>query len=298
MTNPTNETTERKILAEGRLQTGMAGDGAFRWAAADLTDMVATVSRRLDLYPVAAAALGRSLAASALLLRMVAKVPTRLILEIRGDGPLRMVRADADDEGHLRGTVGNPHVRVPDLPGDKLAVGYAVGDGHLRVFRQYAKGRYDSQVELVSGEIGIDVAHYLRQSEQSRPAVLVGVLGRHEGVTGAGGMILEALPGTSDEAFRAVEKNLESLPGVSRLLEEGGLDATLDQVFADLDPQVRDETSLYYSCSCNRERFLRLLTSFSEEDRDAARLPDGSIEATCHFCAETFRFEVGELQPS
>ncbi len=287
---------DRQILAEGRLQTGMAGDGSFRWAATDLSDMVDTMSRRLDLYPVAAAALGRALSASALLLRMVSKTPTRLILEIRGDGPLRMVRADADDRGHLRGTVGNPHAQVPDLAGDKLPVGRAVGDGFLRVFRQYEKGRYDSQVELVSGEIGIDVAHYLRQSEQSRPAVLVGVLGRHEGVAAAGGLILEALPGTSDSAFRTVEGNLASLPGVSRLLEEGGLEEALSQVFFGLDPQVRDETPLYYSCTCDRERFLKLLSSFSEEDLAESRLPDGSIEATCHFCADTFRYEVEELE--
>lgn len=295
MTKRTEDPDPREILAEGRLQTGMAGGGAFRWAAADLTDMVATVARRLDLYPVPAAALGRALAASALLLRMVAKAPSRLILEIQGDGPLRMVRADADADGHLRGTVGNPHAQVPDLPGDKLAVGSAIGDGHLRVFRQYESGRYDSQVELVSGEIGIDVAHYLRQSEQSRPAVLVGVLGRHEGVTAAGGLILEALPGTSEAAFRAVEKNLESLPGVSRLLEKGGLEEALGQVFEGLEPTVGDERPLYYSCSCDRERFRRLLTSFSEEDLDAARLPDGTVEATCHFCAETFRYEPEEV---
>src|SRR5436309_14242633 len=94
------------IHASGRLQLGLAGAGALRWAVADVTDIVEEARGRLDLSPVAAAALGRSLAGAALLLRLAAKTPTRLVLEIRGDGPLGRVIADADQEGNLRGMVG------------------------------------------------------------------------------------------------------------------------------------------------------------------------------------------------
>src|SRR5687768_17905545 len=48
--------------------------------------------RRLDLSPLAASACGRALAGAALLLRLARKSTDRLVLEIRGDGPLRLDR--------------------------------------------------------------------------------------------------------------------------------------------------------------------------------------------------------------
>src|SRR5262245_48457308 len=92
--------------AQGRLDLGLAGEGSLRWAVVNVTDIVQEARDRLDLSPVASAALGRSLAGSALLLRLAAKTPTRLVLEIRGDGPLGRVLAEADQDGNLRGMVG------------------------------------------------------------------------------------------------------------------------------------------------------------------------------------------------
>src|SRR4051812_20393262 len=209
-----------EIDAPGLLQLGMAGEGALRWAVADVTEVVEEARGRLDLSPVAAAALGRCLAGAALLLRLATKTPTRLVLEIRGDGPLGRVIAEADQEGNLRGMVGDPHVDVPPTPAGKLAVGRAVGKGMLRVLREHeGGGSYHSQVELVSGEIGEDVAHYLKQSEQSRSAVLLGVLAKPFGVAAAGGMIVEVLPGAPEETIARLEQNIAGIPGVSHLVE-------------------------------------------------------------------------------
>ena len=151
-------------FAEGGLRLGLAGDGGLRWAAADLSAVIETVRAWLDLSLVAAAALGRCLTASALLLRLAAKTPTRLVVEVAGDGPLRRVIAEADDAGNLRGMVGDPRAEVEPTPAGKLAVGRAVGRGTLRVLREHEGGSYYSQVALVSGEIGEDVGHYLDQS--------------------------------------------------------------------------------------------------------------------------------------
>src|ERR1700758_5089802 len=104
---------------------------------------------------VAAAALGRAVAGASMLLRLASKTPSRLVLDIRGDGPLRQVLVEVDQEGNIRSTVGDPRVVVPDYPNTKLAVGHAVGAGQLRVLREFGDGgSYQSQVQLVSGEIG------------------------------------------------------------------------------------------------------------------------------------------------
>lgn len=275
---------------------GLAGGGSFRWVAANLTELVEACRARLDLSPVAAAALGRSMTGAALLLRLASKIPTRLVLEIRGDGPARQVLAEADEAGNVRGLVGHPRVQVPHAPDGKLDVGRAVGEGHLRVLREHDGGSYHSQVELVSGEIGEDIAHYLEQSEQIRSAVLLGVLARPFGVAGAGGMILQVLPAADETALATLETNLERIAGVSRLLEEGGLEEMRAELLAGLEPETTETRSLYYRCRCSRERLLRHLAVLGPEERDDYTLDDGSIEAECLFCASKYVYRPEELE--
>jgi molecular chaperone Hsp33 len=289
--------TETNQAAQGRLELGLAGDGALRWAVVDLTDVVREARDRRDLGPVSAAALGRCLSGAALLLWLSTKTPTRLVLEVRGDGPLRSVMAEADEEGNLRGMVGEARVDVPHYPNGKLAVGSAVGKGFLRVIREHGSGAsYHSQVQLVSGEIGDDLAHYLQQSEQTSAAVLLGVLARPEGVAAAGGMIVEVLPGAPEEAIAALEQNVSRIHGVSQLLDEGGLPNVVETVLSGLDREVKETQSLRYRCRCNRERLLRHLVLLSAEDRDYLREEDGTIDADCVFCGEHYRFTPEELQ--
>ena len=287
---------EAGVAPERRLQLGMAGQGALRWVAADVTDIVREVRDRLDLTPVAAAALGRAVAGASMLLRLATKTPSRLVLDIRGDGPLRQVLVEVDEHGNIRGTVGDPRVVVPDLPNTKLAVGNAVGSGQLRVLREFGDGgNYHSHVRLVSGEIGEDLAHYLAQSEQSRSAVLVGVLGRKTGVAAAGGVIVEVLPGAPEEVVARLESNLAGMAGVSWLLEEGGVDRVLDAALAGLDRELKETGPLRYRCRCSRERLLQHLVLLSADDRDYLAEEDGAIEADCVFCGNHYRFTREEL---
>jgi molecular chaperone Hsp33 len=284
------------LSAQGRLELGMAGSGSFRWAVADITDVLEELRDRFDLWPVPAAALGRCLAGAALLQRLATKTPSRLMLEVRGNGPLLRLLAEADDEGNLRGMVGDGRVQVPDWPNGKLGVGRAVGKGYLRVLREYEKGNsYNSQVELVSGEIGEDVAHYLSQSEQTRSAVLLGVLGKPSGVAAAGGMVVEVLPGASEESVARLESNISGIRGVSHLLEEGGAAHVVEQVLAGLDREIKEVRSLRYRCRCSRERLRRHLVLLSAEDREYLRQDDGIVQADCAFCGTRYRFRPEEL---
>lgn len=287
--------------AQGTLELGMAGNGSFRWAVADITDVMEEVRDRFDLWPVPAAALGRCLAGAAMLQRLSTKTPSRLMLEVRGDGPLLRILAEADDEGNLRGIVGDGRVQVPDWPNGKLGVGRAVGKGYLRVLREYEKGNsYQSQVELVSGEIGEDVAFYLSQSEQTQSAVLLGVLGKPSGVAAAGGMVVEVLPGASGEAVARLESNIADIAGirgVSHLLEEGGSAHVVEQVLAGLDRETKEVRPLRYRCRCSRERLRHHLILLSTEDREYLREDDGTIQADCAFCGTRYRFTPEELEP-
>ncbi|HYH44117.1 MAG TPA: Hsp33 family molecular chaperone HslO [Thermoanaerobaculia bacterium] len=289
--------TNTETAAQGRLELGLAGDGALRWAAVDLTDVLREARDRRDLGPVSTAALGRCMAGAALLLRLSTKTPTRLVLDVRGNGPLRQVMAESDDEGNLRGMVGEARVDLPNRPDGKLNVGGAVGKGFLRVIREHGSGgSYNSQVELVTGEIGDDLAHYLEQSEQTSSAVMLGVLARPHGVAAAGGMIVEVLPGASDETIASLQENIARVRGVSYLIDEGGIPNVLDTVLSGFDREIKEVLPLRYRCRCSRERLLSHLTLLSTDDRDYLREEDGAIDADCVFCGEHYRFTPEELQ--
>jgi molecular chaperone Hsp33 len=284
---------------ESRLELGLAGGGSLRWAVVDLTGVVQEARDRRDLSPVATAALGRSMAGAALLLRLATKTPSRLVMEVRGDGPILRVLAEADQQGNLRGLVGDERVDVPHYENMKLAVGRAVGKGSLRVLREFeGGGGYHSQVELVSGEIGDDVAHYLEQSEQIRSAVLLGVLGKPSGVAAAGGMIVEVLPGAADEVLDKLESNIGKIRGISELLAEGGTPHVVETVLAGLDREVKEVSPLRYRCRCSRERLLQHLVMLSAEDQEYLRRDDGTIDADCVFCGTHYLFTPEDLRSS
>lgn len=275
----------------------MAGKGTFRWVATDLTLALEEGRRRLDLSPLGCVALGRALAGAVLLQRLSFKVPARLTLEVRGDGPIGSIRAEAEHSGRVRGTVGNPRVEAPI--GDFEIAG-AVGKGSLFVTRETSgpdASRYTSQVALVSGELGDDLTHYLEQSEQISSAVLLGVLPVPSGIAAAGGLAVEALPGTEDEDLQQLERNIHSLQGVSSYLAEGGVAPLLAAVFEGFDLEYLDHQLLEYACRCNRTRLLEYLRRLSPDDLEEMAAEDGGCEAICSYCGSRYQYDSEELLP-
>jgi len=293
-----SESLAGPAFGEGRLEYGVAGEVSLRWAVADLAGAVEEARRRHDLSPVAAAALGRALAAAVLLHRLTIKASRRLTLTITGDGPLGKVIAEADPEGNVRGLVGNPRVDLAPGADGKLKVGAAIGSGTLKVRRELADGgTYESQVALQTGEIGLDLAHFLEQSEQTQSAVMVGVLAGPEGIRAAGGMIVEVLPGASESAVARLERNLSELGGVSRDLDRGGLEGLRDRVLAGLAPSLIDRRGVRFRCACSRERLREHLVLLPGDDLAAIRDEVGRVEAECAFCGERYRYAAAELAP-
>jgi molecular chaperone Hsp33 len=280
---------------EGLLVLGVAGQLELRWATADVLAVAREARRRHDLSPIAATALGRALAGAALLRALATRACRRLTLTLSGDGPLGRVVAEADSDGNLRGMVGNPHVDLPERPDGKLRIGEALGEGRLRVHRELLDGTsWESQVALVNGEIGLDLAHFLEQSEQTQSAVLVGVLSGPEGLRAAGGLVVEVIPGAGESALRTVERNLERIGSVSRQLATGGPLALTGSALAGLEIEERERSPLRFRCSCRREELLARLATLSAADREAIADEAGRAIAQCAFCGAAYVFDPEE----
>ena len=144
-----------------------AAEGGIRAVGVITTRLTEEARQRHNLSYVATAALGRTMTAGLLLVSSMKRAESRINIRIRGNGPLGGILIDAGLDGTVRGYVDNPTIELPPSAKGKLDVGGAVGqDGYVYVVRDVGYGYpYSSTVELVSGEIGDDLTHYLVTSE-------------------------------------------------------------------------------------------------------------------------------------
>jgi molecular chaperone Hsp33 len=237
-----------------------------------------------------------------LLASSMKRAEARVNIQVRGNGPLGGIMIDAGADGTVRGYVNHPDVELPTNAKGKLDVGGVVGhEGYLYVVRDIGYGYpYSSTVELVSGEIGDDLTHYLVSSEQTPSALILGVFVDNTGVTAAGGLLVQVLPKAArDEALvEKLESRLSTLSGFTPLLQAG---KTLPQIFeelvGDMDLQILPETQLVrFHCDCSFDRVLGALKIYGETELRDMIETDGGAEATCHFCGEVYKADVDHLE--
>jgi len=278
-----------------------AADGGIRVVGVVTTKLTEVARQRHQLSYVATAALGRTMAAGLLLASSMKRPQSRVNIRVRGDGPLGGILVDAGLDGTVRGYVDNPTVELPPNASGKLDVGGAVGrNGYVYVVRDVGYGYpYSSTVELVSGEIGDDLTHYLVNSEQTPSALVLGVFVGADGVEAAGGLLLQILPRAAEdeEIVSVLESRLSSLTGFTPLLRAN---KTLPQIFEDLvgdmGLNLLPESQLVrFNCPCSHDRMLGALKMLGEAELQDMIEKDDGAEATCHFCNEVYHTDSDQL---
>lgn len=279
------------------LVRAVAEDGSFRIFAVRSTRTVEEARQRHNCWPVASAALGRTITA-ALLLAANMKGEDVLTIRVLGDGPLGAIIVSANAEGQVRGYVQEPQVHLPSTPEGKLPVGAAVGQGYLHITRDLGlKEPFTGSVELVSGEIAQDIAHYLTTSDQTPSAVALGVLVETDNsVVAAGGMLLQLLPNSDGEVMDKLEQNLSQLPPISSLIKNGETpEQIIGRVCQGVGIRVLEQKPISFYCQCSRERLEGLLMGIGKEEVSSMVEEQGQAEINCHFCAERYQFTKEDL---
>ncbi|MBQ2010336.1 MAG: Hsp33 family molecular chaperone HslO [Selenomonadaceae bacterium] len=265
--------------------------------AAVTTDLVNEAIRRHDCYPVAAAALGRTMT-GALLLAANLKNKEALTVNIRGDGPLKNITADAVPEGFVRGYVADPHVELPLNDRGKLDVGGGVGQGLVTVTRFTGlREPMRGSSEIVTGEIAEDLTNYLYVSEQTPSSIGLGVLVDTDfSAKAAGGFIIQPMPDADEETISRLEENLQKLRPVTTMIDEGK-DAReiILEIMNGFEMEFLTTTDLAFRCQCSKERLEDVLLNLNHDDMESL-IADGQAEVCCHFCGEKYHFSREELQ--
>lgn len=278
-----------------------AADGGIRAVSVITTSLTEEARQRHNLSYVATAALGRTMAAGLLFASSMKRPGSRVNIRIEGDGPLGGITVDAGLDGTVRGYVTYPEIELPTTENGKLDVGGAVGsNGYVYVIRDVGFGYpYSSTVELVSGEIGDDLTHYLAASEQTPSALMVGVFTDMQGVSAAGGLLIQIMPKAArDEALvELLESRLSSLSGFTSLLQSGKtLPIIFDELLGDMGLVILPEVQLVrFHCGCSHDRVLNALRLFSEAEIREMIQDDQGAEATCEFCNTVYHASEGEL---
>lgn len=286
-------------MADQLIRATAANDG-IRAVGVITTRLTEEARQRHGLSYVATAALGRTMSAGLILASSMKKAEARINLRIRGDGPLQGILVDAGVDGTVRGYVTNPAVELPPNAKGKLDVGGAVGKGYLYVVRDMGYGYpYSSTVELVSGEIGEDVTHYLVTSEQTPSALVLGVFVGSQGVTAAGGLLIQVLPKAAEDPalVELLESRLSQLQGFTPLLQAG---KTLPDIFTDLlgdmGLKIFPQTQMVqFQCRCSLERVLGALKMLGQDELLDMIEKDDGAEATCDFCGEVYQVTSDQL---
>lgn len=278
----------------------VAANQSIRAFAAITTDMVEQARQIHDATPVAAAALGRTLTAGAMMGVMLKGEKDKISIQIKGEGPLKQLLVAADSKGNVKGYVANPHVELPLREDGKLDVGSAVGkEGKIVVIKDLGlKEPYIGQLELTSGEIAEDITAYFAVSEQQPSAVALGVLiDRDCTVKASGGFIIQPLPGIRDEIITIIEDRLSYMPPITEIIDGNkSAEEVLEMILEDLDVEILEKKEIHLNCDCSVDRLEKALMSIGAKDLRELIDEDGQAELTCHFCNTKYHFDKAHLE--
>lgn len=268
-------------------------------------------------YPTPVRALLGEMAAAALLLQGNIKFNGALVLQIQGDGPVKLAVAEAQSDLRVRATAS----LAGEIP---AAAGFAElvnphGHGRCAITldpreRQPGQQPYQGVVPLVDEHgaaltsLSSALEHYMRQSEQLDTTL---VLAADDQV--AAGLLIQRLPSqggtkreghSADAAAAAPKEDYRRIALLARSLKREELlaldaDTVLHRLFWD-EPLQRLEprpgaAAPRFACSCSRERVAQMLRSLGAEEAAAIVREQGQVEVGCDFCGQQYRFDAVEV---
>jgi molecular chaperone Hsp33 len=259
--------------------------------------------------------LGEMLAAAALMQSNI-KFDGALVMQIMGDGPVKLVVAEVQPNLSMRATA----TVTGELAGDSsLSAMVNVGNGGRCAItldpRERMPGRqaYQGVVPLFGdrGEklesIGEVLQHYMLQSEQldttlvlaADDTVAAGLLIQRLPMHGTGNLAGMRSQADEDEIGRNEHYNRIATLASSLTREELlglDVDALLHRLFWQEDllrfaPQPSDPRP-HFSCSCSRDRVGAMIVSLGEEEAASILAERADIEVGCEFCGMQYRFDA------
>lgn len=248
-------------------------------------------------YPPALQRVLCELLAASALLASTLKFTGSLIVQLQGDGPVRLLVVECTDALGLRATAQWDAERTAAVGPEASLADLAGGPAHGRlVLTLDPKGAgtvYQGIVALESGSVAGLVEHYLATSEQLASRL---VLATRDGR--AAGLLLQRLPGATeedDDTWRRAQAAVDALAPTALL---AGAPATtlIGAVFPEDDVRVFAPRAAAFACSCSHQRVENALRIAGAAEIESILAERGDVEVTCEFCNRRYTFGPAEAR--
>ena len=248
-------------------------------------------------YPPALARVLAELAGAATLLAAALKFDGSLILQLVGNGPVRLIVVECNPGLALRGTAQWDEARVRALPDDATLTSLA-GDAErsrlaITLDPRDAGPLYQGIVALGAESVATTIEHYLETSEQVESRLVLDV---RDGEVA--GVLLQRMPGSGPEddvTWQRASAALAEAPR-ERVVAASDGNEGLSALFPAEDVRVFAPTQPRYACTCSRARVEGALRIAGREEIEAALAQDGDVDVTCEFCGTQYRFSASEAR--
>jgi molecular chaperone Hsp33 len=290
------------MTASDTLQKFIFDNAAVKGEFVEISDTWREVQQRHDYPPAVKTVLGEMLAAAALLSANL-KFNGAIIMQIHGDGPVRLLVVECDAELRLRATAKvDPEAPVAD------------GTGLTALLNAHGKGRfvitldpldkvpgqqpYQGIVPLDGDSMATVIENYMLRSEQLDTRLWLAA-DAHV----ARGLLLQKLPrhsGKDDQTVQAsAEEDLDTWNRAVMLASTLKQDELLSTDIATLMNRLFWEETIrvfapahpQFHCSCTREKVGNMLKMLGREEIDAALADLGQLGINCDFCGKHYDFD-------
>ena len=152
---------------------------------------------------------------------------------------------------------------------------------------------------MAYGALALDLANYYLTSEQIPTSFSLSLqFDAQSAVQGAGGLMLQAMPGANPDKVAQLEAQVKGLPSIGRWFSRGKTAQDfIGDAFEQWDPQIVGDYRVEFMCHCNEKRIRHMLLMLPLADlKDMADRGPFPIEIVCHNCSTPYRFAREVIQ--
>lgn len=278
------------------LQKFMFEHSLVRGELVELSDTWQHVRNRRT-YPAAVNAVLGEMMAAATLLSANLKFNGTIILQIHGDGPVRLLVVECDASLQLRATAKLVEAeRIADDAGLQQLVNQH-GDGRFAITLDPAdklpgQQPYQGIVALDGDSVATVIENYMMRSEQLDTRLW---LAADAGV--ARGLLLQKLP--SDGGRPVAGEDIDAWDRAVTLASTLGRDellatdimTVLERLYWEETVRIFEPRHPTFNCSCSREKVGNMLKMLGRTEVDDALAELGKLEIDCDFCGQHYAFD-------